>query len=157
MSIIIKKQESDFTMIDWWKKAIFDNYANFTGRARRSEYWYFYLFNIIIMVPLLIAFVAFADEGGGLEPISLIALILLIIVGLLLFIPSLAVAVRRLHDTGKSGWWYLIGVIPIVSYIGSIVLLVFYCMDSEPFTNKWGPNPKMPHHDEIDQIGQNQA
>lgn len=156
MSIIIKKQESDFHMIDWWKKAVFENYTNFTGRARRSEYWYFNLFNFLIIVPLFVVFIAFTESGGGLDYISIIALVAIFIVGILLIIPSLAVTVRRLHDTGKSGWWYLIGVIPLVSYIGSIVLLVFYCMDSEPHTNKWGPNPKMPNRDEIDQIGQHQ-
>ncbi len=156
MTLIIKKLESEYNMLDWWKKVVFENYANFSGRARRSEYWYFTLFNIIIFVPLVILFVVFADSGGNSEAISLIFMIFFIIAALALFIPSIAVAVRRLHDTGKSGWWYLIGVIPIVSYVGSIVLLVFYCMDSEPGSNKWGLNPKLPTSDEIDEIGKEQ-
>lgn len=156
MTLIIKKLESEYNILDWWKKVVFENYANFSGRARRSEYWYFTLFNIIIFVPLVILFVVFADSGGNSEAISLIFMIFFIIAALALFIPSIAVAVRRLHDTGKSGWWYLIGVIPIVSYVGSIVLLVFYCMDSEPDSNKWGLNPKLPTSDEIDEIGKEQ-
>ncbi|MEZ4858319.1 MAG: DUF805 domain-containing protein [Flavobacteriaceae bacterium] len=156
MSLIVKKPESQNNMIDWWKKVVLENYANFSGRARRSEYWYFSLLNIIIAVPLIILFITFSESGGNSDIISTIFMFLLIAMVLLLLIPGLAVSVRRLHDTGKSGWWYLIGVIPIVSYVGNIVLLVFYCMDSEPGSNKWGPNPKMPHEDEIDQIGQNQ-
>lgn len=73
------------------------------------------------------------------ESAMMIGLGLLGILVLGIIIPSLAVIVRRLHDTGKSGWWYLISFIPF----GSIVLLIFFCLDSEPGTNKWGPNPKM--------------
>ena len=143
-------------MIDWWKKVVFENYANFSGRARRSEYWYFTLFNIIIFVPLVILFVVFAESGGNSEAISLIFMLFFIVVALALLIPSIAVAVRRLHDTGKSGWWYILGVIPVVSYVGGIVLLVFYCMDGEPNSNKWGPNPKLAISNEIDEIGKEQ-
>ncbi|MAO07709.1 MAG: hypothetical protein CL596_03255 [Alteromonas sp.] len=140
-------------MFDWWKRAFIDNYAKFDGRARRSEYWYFTLFNIIITVPLITLFVVLSDSGGTSEIVSLIFVALLGLIVLALFIPSIAVAVRRLHDTGRSGWWYIIGMIPVVSYVGSIVLLVFYCTDSQPGRNKWGPNPKKPEHNEIDQIG----
>ena len=94
-----------------------------------------------------------SDSGGTSEIVSLIFVALLGLIVLALFIPSIAVAVRRLHDTGRSGWWYIIGMIPVVSYVGSIVLLVFYCTDSQPGRNKWGPNPKKPEHNEIDQIG----
>ncbi len=153
MSLIIQKKEEDFNMFDWWKRAFIDNYAMFDGRARRSEYWYFTLFNIIITVPLITLFVVLSDSGGTSEIVSLIFVALLGLIVLALFIPSIAVAVRRLHDTGRSGWWYIIGMIPVVSYVGSIVLLVFYCTDSQPGRNKWGPNPKKPEHNEIDQIG----
>ncbi|WP_243398301.1 DUF805 domain-containing protein [Deinococcus koreensis] len=71
--------------------------------------------------------------------IGLISLILAVLYALAVFVPSLAVTVRRLHDTGKSGWWYLIGLIPLV---GGLVLLVFTVLDSEPGSNRWGPNPK---------------
>ena len=98
-------------------KSVFSNYANFSGRARRSEYWYFALFSFII---------------------SLIPIVNLI-VGLISIIPGIAVSVRRLHDIGKSGWWLLLGFIPIV---GFIVLLIWDCTDSQPGENQWGANPK---------------
>ena len=98
-------------------KSVFSNYANFSGRARRSEYWYFVLFSLII----------------GLIPI------VNLIVGLISIIPGIAVCVRRLHDIGKSGWWLLLGFIPIA---GPIVLLVWFCTDSQPGENQWGANPK---------------
>ncbi|MBE6293284.1 MAG: DUF805 domain-containing protein [Bacteroidales bacterium] len=97
-------------------KSVFSNYANFSGRARRSEYWYFVLFSLII----------------GLIPI------VNLIVGLISIIPSIAVCVRRLHDIGKSGWWLLLCLIPIVN----LILLVWYCTDSQPGENQWGANPK---------------
>ena len=67
MSLIIQKKEEDFNMFDWWKRAFIDNYAKFDGRARRSEYWYFTLFNIIITVPLITLFVVLSDSGGTSE------------------------------------------------------------------------------------------
>ena len=98
-------------------KSVLGNYANFSGRARRSEYWWWVLFTILwCWIPIV-----------GL------------ILALLFFLPSLAVAVRRLHDTGRTGWWILLGLIPI---IGGIVLLIFYCTDSQIGDNQYGPNPK---------------
>ncbi len=147
------KLEADYNMLDWWKKVMFDNYANFEGRARRSEYWYFGLMNLLILIiPVIIMFTGIG-AGGGEGPLFFIGAGVLGLAGLALFLPSLAVAVRRLHDTGKSGWWYLIGVIPIVSYIGGIVLLVFYCTDSQAGSNKWGHNPKEGWYNEINKIG----
>lgn len=90
-------------------------YATFTGRATRSEFWFFALFTVIIEIV-----VAIIDAAVG-------NTILGIIVGLALLLPSLAVSVRRLHDTDRSGWMILIGIIPIV---GTIILIVFYCQDS---------------------------
>ena len=139
-------------MIDWWKKVVFDNYANFEGRARRSEYWNFVLTNILIfIIPFVIVIIGI--DSGGEGALYYIGLILLVLAALVIFLPSIAVSVRRLHDTGKSGWWYLLGVIPIVSYIGGLVLFVFYCTDSQVGNNKWGPNPKVMDYDEIDKIG----
>jgi len=139
------KQESEYNIFDWWKKVVYDNYANFDGRARRSEYWYFTLFNIIVaMVAGILFFItgALFIETEALMIIPYLPIIALGLYLLFTIIPGIAVAIRRLHDTGKSGWWYLLGVIPIVSYIGGIVLLVFYCMDSDVGRNEYGPNPK---------------
>ncbi|ALW88256.1 DUF805 domain-containing protein [Deinococcus actinosclerus] len=126
-----------------------NNYANFTGRARRREYWMFTLINSVILILLQIpvqgAVIAMAAQNeadtapsAGLTGVTLIFLILLVVYSLAVMVPSIAVTVRRLHDTGKSGWWYLLNLIPL----GSLVILVFMVLDSEPGSNKWGPNPK---------------
>jgi len=131
------KKQSEYNIIDWFKKVVYDNYFNFEGRARRSEYWYYTLAQLLLILSVLFLGVIFigALELEMLSPVFG-GLYILLTFGLLL--PSLAVAVRRLHDTGKSGWLLLIGLIPF----GGIVLLVFYAQDSDPGDNKWGPNPK---------------
>ncbi|MDX8290469.1 DUF805 domain-containing protein [Metabacillus indicus] len=111
-----------------WYLDVIKKYAVFQGRARRKEYWMFFLFNLIVTIILSIV-----ESLIGMEQI------LVGIYSLILLLPSLGVAVRRLHDIGKTGWWLLIGLIPI---IGGIVLLVFSCLDSEPGANKYGPSPK---------------
>ncbi|ROS75340.1 DUF805 domain-containing protein [Cellulomonas sp. PhB143] len=109
-------------------RSVLSQYAGFSGRARRSEYWFFYL--AVIIVEIVVGIVDnVLGTGGLLTGLVLLALIL----------PSLAVAVRRLHDTDRTGWWILIGLIPIV---GTIVLLVFYVSDSTPGPNRFGPSPK---------------
>lgn len=118
--------------MEYFKMAL-QKYAQFTGRSRRSEYWYFVLFYFIIAVVAVIL-----DNLLGIAFLELYGPIYLIVV-LGLVIPSLAVVVRRLHDVGKSGWFYFIVLIPI---IGGIWLLVLMVTDSQPGTNKWGPNPK---------------
>jgi len=102
-------------------------FAHFIGRARRSEYWYFVLFNLIVSLGL-----GMVDAFLGLGFLSGLY-------GLVALIPSIAVAVRRLHDTGKSGWWLLIGLVP---FIGWVILIVFFVQDSQPFDNQYGSNPK---------------
>ncbi|KPP83157.1 MAG: Integral membrane protein [Oceanicaulis sp. HLUCCA04] len=109
-------------------KSVYSNYANFQGRARRSEYWWFFLFVFIV------AFILSAVETMVTGTMFLYLIFLLASI-----IPSIAVQVRRLHDTGRSGWWILLSFIPLV---GPIVLIVFYVMDSEAGVNKYGPNPK---------------
>jgi uncharacterized membrane protein YhaH (DUF805 family) len=110
-------------------RRVLTQYATFTGRARRSEYWWFALAQIIA------SFVASAlDQALG-------TILLSLLVGLGLLIPSIAVGVRRLHDTGRSGWWLLIAFVPLV---GAIVLIVFFVQDSQPGTNQYGPSPKDP-------------
>jgi len=125
-------------------------YAKFRGRASRSEFWYFVLFSIIISFlagvlgnilgisySIPIESVHLVKETGELvkttiaEPISLLQ----IAFGLILFIPSIAISVRRLHDIGKSGWWYLIAFIPL---LGVLVLLIFFVLPSEDRTNRYG-------------------
>jgi len=108
-------------------RSVLNQYVTFTGRARRSEYWWFGLFNLGLSL-VAAAFDAFIGV-----PLSQW------IVGLGLLLPGLAVAVRRLHDIGRSGWWLLIGAVPLV---GAIVLIVFLCTDSERGPNRWGPSPK---------------
>jgi uncharacterized membrane protein YhaH (DUF805 family) len=112
---------------DYYINALKFKYAQFTGRARRSEFWYFTLFNFLI------------SAGIGLLDIYVGSMALNGIYALAVLIPGLAVTVRRLHDTGKSGLWILIALIPVV---GTLILLIFLVQDSQPFTNKWGPNPK---------------
>jgi uncharacterized membrane protein YhaH (DUF805 family) len=121
-------------MINWYKKVVFENYANFKGRARRSEYWYFALMNLIILV---IATVLDSTLGMNFAPLPYGYLYLLVV--LTTFIPGLAVAVRRLHDVGKSGWFYFIALIPI---IGAIWLLVLFFTEGNKGENQYGPDPK---------------
>lgn len=102
-------------------------YADFNGRARRTEYWMFVLFNIIFS-----AIAGIIDTIIGTNLLN-------VIYSLAVLIPGIAVAVRRLHDIGKSGWYYLLVLIPIV---GFIILIVWFCKDSETGANSWGPNPK---------------
>ena len=114
---------------------VLQNYATFTGRARRSEYWYFALFNVIfsLVATILDHVLGIALEGLGYGPL------LYSLYSIVVFIPGLAVLVRRLHDVGKSGWMFFIALIPI---IGAIWLLVLLATDSEAGSNKWGENPK---------------
>jgi len=110
-------------------RTVLNKYADFSGRARRSEYWYWTLAVIVAIVVCLIL-TAIAHTLG-------LVLYLLVLLGTL--VPGLAVGVRRLHDTGRSGWWILIALVPLV---GSIILLVFVCQDSQPGQNQYGPSPK---------------
>ncbi len=101
-------------------------YADFTGRARRKEYWMFILFYLIFYISMIVL-----DSIMG-------TMVLTPILALVLLVPSISVAARRLHDTGRSGWWQLIIIIPI---IGSIALILFLAMDSHE-KNEYGLNPK---------------
>lgn len=112
-----------------WYLEVLKKYTVFGGRAHRTEYWMFFLINF------LIAFGIFLVEG-----VLGLAGMLSLLYALAVFLPALAVLVRRLHDTGRSGWWVLVGLVPLV---GGIVLLVFACLDSEPGPNAYGANPKL--------------
>lgn len=116
-----------------WYMAVIKNYAGFSGRARRKEYWMFVLFNAIIAVVLAIldnAMGTMSESGYG---------ILSGLYSLGVLVPSIAVGVRRLHDIGKSGWWLFISLVPL---IGTIWLLVLLATDSQAGTNQYGTNPK---------------
>ena len=118
-----------------WYIEVIKKYAVFNGRARRKEYWYFFLFNILISF-----LIAFAEALiGNLDPDTGYGL-LSAIYTLALLIPGIAVSIRRLHDTNRSGWWLLIALIPL---IGAIVLLVFFASDSKSDENKYGISPKL--------------
>lgn len=110
-------------------------YADFQGRARRAEYWMFVLFQYLVLFGLMLLGRLMA--GGDLEnPISVIPFAA---AGLALLIPSIAVTVRRLHDTNRTGWWIFISLIPL---IGGIWLFVLTVLDGTPATNRFGPDPK---------------
>lgn len=118
---------------------VFKNYANFKGRARRSEYWWFLVFNSLVSIFLNCIIQPIANSNP--DSMFLLGLALILYLAYLggMIIPAWAVTVRRLHDIGKSGWWWLIAFIPIV---GSLVLLVWSCQDSDVCENKYGPSPK---------------
>lgn len=104
----------------------YKKYADFTGRARRQEYWMFILFYFIVSIILGIV-----DGVLGIQILGLLF-------SLASLVPSLAIGARRLHDTGRSGWWQLLYLIPL---IGLIIMIVFLVQDSHP-DNEYGPNPK---------------
>jgi len=127
-------------MLEWYLKVVKENYANFEGRARRSEYWYFVLVNLLISIVLgVIDYVIGSDIG-----------IIRGIYSLAVLVPSIAVAVRRLHDIGKSGWFLFVVLIPIA---GAIWLLVMLCREGDTGPNEYGSDPKNPNYGEFDEIG----
>ena len=120
--------------MEWWLIAM-KKYADFSGRARRTEYWMFSLISsaFIILAVFLenMLGVTFEDSGIGL---------ITLLFSLIVIIPSWSVTVRRLHDIGKSGWWILVNFLP---YIGGIILFVFLVTDSQPEDNEYGVSPKV--------------
>lgn len=111
--------------------AVLKKYAEFTGRARRTEFWMFFLINLVISLVF-----------GVLSAIPVVGVIFKVassLYGLAVLIPGIAVAVRRLHDIGKSGAFYLFVLLPVV---GWIILLVYWCTDSQPGANTYGDYPK---------------
>lgn len=119
-----------------WYIKVLNQYADFDGRARRTEYWMFFLFNFIFSL-----LAGLMDSFLGLYSIEFGIGLLGGLYALAVFIPGLAVAVRRLHDTGRSGWMLLIAFIPI---IGAIWLLILMLIEGDPHENKYGPDPKQP-------------
>jgi len=119
--------------VSWYLEAL-KKYAVFSGRARRMEYWYFVLFNLVVYIVL-----SLIDTLLGTYNIVSGVGLLSGIYSLAVLIPTLAVMVRRLHDIDRTGWWILINLIPL---IGTIVLLVFALMPGTPGSNRYGPDPK---------------
>ena len=137
------------SLLTYWGESFTKHYADFSGRARRSEYWGTVLFNVLIQAVLTII-LSFVDtilfssiEINGEVTFSPLFFLLpdtpIYIYSLIWLLPGLAVAARRLHDIGKSGWNLLWILLPIV---GAIMLIYWYCQDSQPEENKWGANPK---------------
>ena len=112
-----------------WYLAVLKKYAVFSGRARRKEYWMFFLFNILVAIGLAIVDCVLGGSG-----------VLGTLYALGVFIPNLAVSVRRLHDSNRSGWWLLLFFIPL---IGALVVLFFMVQDSNEGDNDFGENPKL--------------
>ena len=107
--------------------SVLKNYVGFTGRARRAEFWQFVLGNVVVSIVLAIIDVAIGSQILG------------YLYDLAVLLPTLAVAARRLHDTNRTAWWLLLYLIP---FLGWIVLIVFWCLDSTPGANQHGENPK---------------
>lgn len=130
--------------MNWYVKVL-KQYVDFRGRARRTEYWMFTLFNVIVSIVLAVidnllgtgSFTSTSSAGGVGFSAGLGLLGGLYVLAVLL--PSLGVAVRRLHDTDRSGWWLLIGLVP---FVGSIVLLVFFVLEGTRGPNQHGADPK---------------
>lgn len=132
-------------------QACYSKYATFSGRACRAEYWYWCLFNIIIMLSAFALAAFFVALRPIIQPNATQDAAACVIIGMIFYfggllwvifgnlLPSLAVSVRRLHDTNRSGWWLLISLLPL---IGRIILLIWMCQDSDPYTNKYGVNTK---------------
>ncbi|WP_179336059.1 DUF805 domain-containing protein [Winogradskyella costae] len=127
--------------MEWYLKVVKDNYANFTGRARRQEYWMFVLFNLIFVIGVAVV-------SGVLTALTDVAAFasLYVIYVLGIIIPSLAVAVRRLHDVGKSGWFYFISLIPL---IGGIWLIILFATEGDKGPNSYGADPKQENQQAI--------
>ena len=118
--------------MDAVKNAIMNNYVNFSGRASRSELWWFSLFNFLISIPAgMIDLIIGIEVVPGYGPFASILIIALLL-------PNMGLVVRRLHDTGRSGWWYFIALVPCV---GFIILIVFLIIDGEPHPNQYGDVP----------------
>ena len=149
-----------------WMLMPLRRYAEFSGRSRRMEYWMFQLFNLLVLViPLALIFGGMPWGAMGdpaIDPTMVdaqpgalfwVGVVLACIWALVIFIPGIAVTVRRLHDRDMSGWWYLgfilLGAIPFVGWIASIVFLVILCLPGTSGPNRFGPDPLDPHQAEV--------
>ena len=116
--------EENYGIVDWFKKSM-KNYTNLSGRARRKEFWYFVLVQIgLTVLAMILDTVVFGSESESFN----------VGVAFGMLVPSIAVTIRRLHDTSRSGWWFLISLVPLLG----ILLIVFLASDTKPETNQWG-------------------
>lgn len=143
-----------------WMLLPLKRYADFEGRSRRKEYWMFVLFNLIVYAVLAVLAFGSTDFTAAAQgassspsPLLMIAFGLFAIFALAMFIPGLAVQVRRFHDQDKSGWFVLLGLIP---YIGGLIVLVFMCIDGTRGSNAYGQDPKDPYGEEAAPYGEPQ-
>ncbi len=118
-------------IILYTKRCITEKFADFTGRARREEFWYFYLATCVFYVVVGIL--------GRIPYVGMVISLIGGLAGLALIVPTLAAGARRLHDTGRSGWFQLISLVP---FVGTIILIVFWAQEGVAGSNKWGNNPK---------------
>ena len=131
---------------EYFVDVIKNHYIDFEGRARRKQYWMFVLFQILIAVALLAVagiLAAVSDVLGGLF------VLLYYVVSLGLFLPALGLGVRRLHDTGKSGWFFLVVLIP---FLGALALLYFMVIEGDAGPNEYGPDPKDPYAEDLSNV-----
>lgn len=138
--LFILFMQNNYALIPNYIRTITANYANFSGRAGRKEYWMFFLANVLIWFILGFLSVFFLNDPGETAVYNVIGYLY----SAAFFIPGLALTIRRLHDTDKSGWWCLIVLIP---FIGVIILFVFLVQDSQEGSNEYGLNPKEPQPD----------
>lgn len=125
------------------------NYANFSGRAARSEYWYFTLFVTVVALVLVgLLMMGMSFQTGEINAFGYIMIAVLAVFYLGILIPSIAVGVRRLHDRDMSGWWFLgfiaLSAIPFVGFIAGIAQLVIFCLKGTDGDNRFGPDPLRP-------------
>jgi uncharacterized membrane protein YhaH (DUF805 family) len=120
----------------YWYKRVILYYFQFTGRSRRKEFWMFTLFNIPFLLTAILLDNLLGTTSPNLElPIGFLTISYYCFI----FIPSMSVSIRRLHDIGKSSWYYIISFIP---FVGGILMIVAMCIEGQPHTNQWGTNPK---------------
>ena len=122
-----------------WMLKPYRQYADFDGRARRKEFWMFFLFQLVVQALLVVVGVVIGSTGDLGNILSGIFMLALVVFSLGSIVPGIAVAIRRMHDIDKSGWTLLLGLIPLV---GGIILLVFYCTEGTRGPNRFGPDPK---------------
>ncbi|VEG13554.1 Inner membrane protein yhaH [Moraxella cuniculi] len=140
-----QKPEAEYNLIDWFVKCM-KNYANFRGRARRKEYWFFFLSRSLIMIAaIFLDAILFNDaflnalEYCESDDCPDFNFVITILASLAFFIPEIAVGARRLHDTNKSGWWYLLSLIPL---FGTLALIALLAIEGDQTENRYGPPPK---------------